>query len=91
LKFPLLLCKNKFSRASPSWHDGYSTFYVDSNDKIVRHIADKVKGPFCFFLLVALEAQVNIRMYQCCISASLWCSFVEPWHLVGSGSRSAGP
>ena len=29
---------------SPSYIDGYSTFYVDSDSKIYQHTVDKVRG-----------------------------------------------
>ena len=32
-----------FFRLSPSYLDGYSTFYVDSDNKIYQHTVDKVR------------------------------------------------
>ena len=29
-------------RASPSWYDGYSVFFVGTDNKIYKHVADKV-------------------------------------------------
>jgi len=34
--------KGNMERMSPSYFDGYSTFYVDSNSKIYQHTVDKV-------------------------------------------------
>jgi len=31
-----------FNRSSPSYIDGYSTFYVDSNSRIYHHTMDRV-------------------------------------------------
>lgn len=35
--------KNSMERLSPSYLDGYSTFYVDSDSKIYRHTVEKVR------------------------------------------------
>ena len=37
-------CFLLLSRLSPSYIDGYSTFYVDSDNKIYQHTVDKVRG-----------------------------------------------
>ena len=37
----LLYVTMECSRAAVSWFEGYSTFYVNSKGKIVRHVVDK--------------------------------------------------
>jgi len=34
--------RGNMDKAADSWYDGYSTFYVDSDNKIVKHVADKM-------------------------------------------------
>ena len=39
----IIICVTCFtSRMSPSYLDGFSTFYVDSNSKIYQHTVDRV-------------------------------------------------
>lgn len=34
-----------------SWYDGFSTFYVNDQGQIVKHVADKVKNIFFMSIL----------------------------------------
>jgi len=34
--------RGNMDKAADTWYDGYSTFYVDSDNKIVKHVADKM-------------------------------------------------
>lgn len=31
-------------RAAPSWYDGISTFHIDQDERIYKHVVDRVMG-----------------------------------------------
>jgi len=33
--------RGNMDKATPSWYDGYSTFHIDGNNKIYKHVADR--------------------------------------------------
>ncbi|KAJ8931491.1 hypothetical protein NQ314_015562 [Rhamnusium bicolor] len=43
-KYKLWNYKEIFDNQTESWYDGFSTFYVNSDGQVVKHVADKVSN-----------------------------------------------